>query len=1041
MTDKITIEIVGKDGASKVFEAVVDAAEEFKPAIDGATSSARKLGPAADAAVTAIKPLDKEMAEAGKAAKEAGTSIERSARSLGDYKSAADKAGQGLGLLGASFALYANQAREHEITVMAIERVYGEAAQSYIDLANRMQSTTIFSNDEVLEATRLMGTLRENYGLTDRQIQELIQRSADLAAMHGLTLTDAAMRVQSAIRGEAESAEALGLTMNQAAIDTKGLTLSMTNAEAAAFRLDAFMKQSTSSMGFAADAADTAAGKTQQLANRTQDAALRFVDFTGPVGQAAGGLASFGVEAGLAVGGIGQLVRGIGDLNKTAGGARLLGSLTTVIGGGSGGIGLAGAIAAAGTAALIASPAVLTLGGAVAYLAIEQGKLMGTMDEQTDTLTKWASSMGRGGQIHQDLVFFAQDIRDMTTTVREFDPFAVQFTGADTTLQSAFDELMRLTPEYFRKFEAALLEGYGITIGNLDQLTSDQLQSVYEMILSAFAEQTEAGIAQATAVNQSTEAWIDWEQAQNQAAIAALKNTDALLLQTATQADANLALREWLELHGLAAQYDQDQATSAQNQSVEREMANLANRIRWTRLYGDQIDQGTFALNLFNTAGEETNKTFDIMTAEVGDTGRAVVGLAEAMGQLTGSIKDDQPSRAQLAQDYEDAMRAASGLSDVLHDLRASGGSVALDLAINSGGAQQALQSGYNAIVGGTQGMGRIAEQTADWAGSLAHASGEFTELDKLVLKGQISMTTYNRALDANHRIQQANIDVQEDVLRIQAKQLPVMAELAEEHARYIDQLADEDVQTQTVALGYMDQTKAAQAMSLANLAATASMSGMDKAAGEMITSMAEADPILKAMLLDMELIRVGADGKIEMNTDSAVSATEVLSTLNGTLGTLNDLLADIFLVMIGVDDTATPVINEVKNALADLDGQTSTVYINTIGGGLTLGVDARDGGVIGYANGGMVMAQLAEVGPELVRLANGGVALAPERGVYAVERGSYVMPAEATRGELNRHRGPAGVTNIYSGQVTQRITFEDSSFARRRAALQGQRR
>jgi hypothetical protein len=219
-------------------------------------------------------------------------------------------------------------------------------------------------------------------------------------------------------------------------------------------------------------------------------------------------------------------------------------------------------------------------------------------------------------------------------------------------------------------------------------------------------------------------------------------------------------------------------------------------------------------------------------------------------------------------------MRAASGLGDTIYDLKARGGTVGLDLAINTGGAQQALQSGFGAAVGGAQGMGRLADQTAEWAASLTEGNIGQSKLDDLLLKGAISQTTYRRALEANHRIQIANQSVQEDVLRIQAKQLPAMAELAESHARYVDSLADASVQEQAAALGFMDQSKAAQAVAVANMNATAAMAGTSEQAGKMTIAMAEADPYLRAMLLQMGVIEEGANGTITMNTDDAVSAT-----------------------------------------------------------------------------------------------------------------------------------------------------------------------
>lgn len=1023
MTDRITIEIVGKDNASKVFEKVVDAAEEFRPAIDGATSSALKFKPAAEEAVDAVRPLDKELDETAKSAKEAGTEIQKSAESLDQYKDAADKTKQGLGLLGAAFALYANQSRDHELTIQALNRIYGDAADSYVAFANQIQSTSIFSNDEALAAARIMGTLRENYGLTDEAIQQLIQTSADLATMHGFTLSDAAMRVQSAIRGEAESIEALGASMQQSAIDAEGLTLTMSNAEAAAFRFDALMGQTTSSVGAAAEAANDTSGEVQQLANRTQDAALRFVDFTGPVGDAAGALSSFGIEAGLALGGIGQLARGIKGFGAAAGGTTVFSSLSTIIGGAGGTGGLAAAVSAAGAAALIAAPAVFTLGGAIAYLAITQGDLEEAIGDQTNALIKWADSSGRAGESYNDLIFFAQDFRDLLTQIQLIDPW----TGvlqAPTTLNTLFDELMQLSPESIRLVESALND-LGYSLGNLDQWVNDSeaMSEIAQVVLNAWAAQIDTAAELSTAVDQTNQRWEAAEQAMNQAAVASYAFTEA----TRTQQQAQQDLLE----------------TNRSGYFQQQEQNRILDMVHAAYLDGaSAIEINAAALNGLDLSVNQVAKSYADLFPEIEQTTRATMELDSTWTQVSGTMKDDVAvSIADVNAEFDAAVAKASGLTDAMLELQRIGGS-SINLAIGTSGAAGALQSGFGAIVGGTNAMGQLADQTWQWSNSLTEGVTGQSKLDELLLDGAISQKTYGEALDANHRIMKANESVQEDVLRIQAKQLPVMADLAEAHARYIDELADEDVATQTAALGFMDQSKAAQAMGVAQLVAAASSKEMQASTAVMIEEMAKGDPVLAAMLEKMGLISVGADGTITVNFDDAASADDILSTLNETLGELNDLLANIFLVDVQVNDGASSTLTAISNQLANLDGKTATVYINTLGGNSVGFTEARNGGMVGYANGGMVMAELGEAGAELVRLANGGVAMAPTRGLYMIERGSNVLPAEATKAELQaRRRSGGGNTYIYSGQVSQRVVFEESSYARRRAGMAGRHR
>jgi hypothetical protein len=113
-------------------------------------------------------------------------------------------------------------------------------------------------------------------------------------------------------------------------------------------------------------------------------------------------------------------------------------------------------------------------------------------------------------------------------------------------------------------------------------------------------------------------------------------------------------------------------------------------------------------------------------------------------------------------------------------------------------------------------------------------------------------------------------------LLRIQAKQAPILADAADAQAKYVDQLADMPAKQQEVALGWMDQNEAAKANAALNLAAAAA-AGEYGAAGEAaataaITAQAQADPAFAAMLTDMGVISQGADGTITVNFPTATS-------------------------------------------------------------------------------------------------------------------------------------------------------------------------
>src|SRR5690606_28856827 len=173
--------------------------------------------------------------------------------------------GAAAGTIVGGFAKVGQAAETQRRQIAALEKSYGTAGQAAADFARDLSSSTRFSLEDTQEAMRIMATLYNNYGVSLDQIQTLMQQTADLATVTGISIADAAQRTSSAIRGEAESAEFLGLTMNQAAIDRENLTLKMSNQEAAQFRLNALTEQAAFAQGAATESVQTTVGAIDQL--------------------------------------------------------------------------------------------------------------------------------------------------------------------------------------------------------------------------------------------------------------------------------------------------------------------------------------------------------------------------------------------------------------------------------------------------------------------------------------------------------------------------------------------------------------------------------------------------------------------------------------------------------------------------------------------------------------------------------------------------------------------------------------------------------
>jgi hypothetical protein len=263
-----------------------------------------------------------EMGRTGsRSLKEVETSAKSAKGGMDQLRAAQQDLAIGAGALAAAFGLSAraaqSEARQHD----ALSRLYGDQAQQIEALSEAIQDNTNFSNDAARQAAITGATLASNYQLTAEQIGVLIERSADLASIHGIDLADAMTRVSGAIRGEGEAAELLGLNMSDSAVAAAaaaagltGWTTTMTEAEKAAFRYSLVLEQTTATQGAAADAAEGTRGFIIDLSHAAQDAASDFAAWTGPIGEATAALSDNALEIALAVGGMAKLGSGIGEL-------------------------------------------------------------------------------------------------------------------------------------------------------------------------------------------------------------------------------------------------------------------------------------------------------------------------------------------------------------------------------------------------------------------------------------------------------------------------------------------------------------------------------------------------------------------------------------------------------------------------------------------------------------------------------------------------------------------------------------------------------
>lgn len=159
-------------------------------------------------------------------------------------------------------------------------RAYGAAGAEFIAQAKELSNATGFLAEDFMQSALIGKQLSANYGLQTEQVAKLVAVSADLAATSPYediqTAANAMERLQSAVRGEAEASERLGLTLNDTYMrnmaangafrETWG---TMSDLEKAQARYNEILVQTQDVLGAAAD---------ESLAKSLRQAQQRFTD-------------------------------------------------------------------------------------------------------------------------------------------------------------------------------------------------------------------------------------------------------------------------------------------------------------------------------------------------------------------------------------------------------------------------------------------------------------------------------------------------------------------------------------------------------------------------------------------------------------------------------------------------------------------------------------------------------------------------------------------------------------------------------------------
>lgn len=156
----------------------------------------------------------------------------------------------------------------------ATAAAYKSDAGQFTSWAGQLSTATGYSKNAILEAALSAKTLSANYGLTIQQTQDLIKASTDLANVRGIGVAEAFERVQSAIRGEAEASEYLGLVLNDTYMKNQANNgayrqtwETLTDTQKAQLRYAELLRQANTYQGLAEQGARSLQGQFNRLDN------------------------------------------------------------------------------------------------------------------------------------------------------------------------------------------------------------------------------------------------------------------------------------------------------------------------------------------------------------------------------------------------------------------------------------------------------------------------------------------------------------------------------------------------------------------------------------------------------------------------------------------------------------------------------------------------------------------------------------------------------------------------------------------------------
>jgi phage-related protein len=182
-----------------------------------------------------------------------------------------------------------NAASDQEQAIGALNSVFGDFSGTMNEFGKTTASNLGITRAEFSQTAAITGSLLKGAGVPLEQVasstKSMTERAADMAAMFGGTVPEAMDAMNSALKGERDPIEKYGVSLNEAAIKAKAVSMGLADSKGNVDEYGKKMATLQLIMEKTADSQGTFAKESDSMAGSTQIMKAQFADLQADLGK------------------------------------------------------------------------------------------------------------------------------------------------------------------------------------------------------------------------------------------------------------------------------------------------------------------------------------------------------------------------------------------------------------------------------------------------------------------------------------------------------------------------------------------------------------------------------------------------------------------------------------------------------------------------------------------------------------------------------------------------------------------------------------